>query len=79
MNPNFDQMTRSELRQYLVAHRNDESAWEAYFKKPARRSKPYPAPLDEKGIRVMEEAFRQKFGERFERGSQIEGGDDLPA
>ena len=77
----YDKMSFSELRAYVLAHRDDDEAVRALFdrRSPDETAIWYPAPVDEEGVRVMEEAFRQKFGERFERGSQIEGGDDLLA
>lgn len=61
--PNFDQMNRAELKAYVMAHRDDNEAWDAFMNKPARRSAPYPAPLDEESIRIGEEAIRQKIQE----------------
>ena len=76
---NFDQMTRPELRKYVLTHKQDEEAWEAYMNKPAKRGPSYPAPLDAEGLKIMEDAFRQKLEDSSQSGSQIEGGDDNPA
>ena len=58
--PKFDQMTRPELRKYVLARKQDDEAWEAYMNKQALKGPSYPAPLDADGIKIMEEAFRQK-------------------
>lgn len=63
MKPNFDAMSRAELKAYVLAHRDDDEAFHAFRNKPATRSEPYPAPLDEESIRIGEEAIRQKIQE----------------
>ena len=59
--PNFSQ-SRSELRQYLIHHRNDQSAWEEFISRPKTNSKRYPPPLDQEGMQIAEQAFREKLG-----------------
>lgn len=61
MNKNFSEMTTSELKGYLIAHRNDEDAWEELISRSKPSGNPYPPPLDEEGMRIMEQAFRNKF------------------
>ena len=61
--PNFDKMIRAELKAYVLAHRDDDEAFHAFLSKPVIRSGPYPAPLDEEGVKIMEEAFRKKIQE----------------
>lgn len=68
MKPNFDQMSRPELRQYVLTHKQDEEAWEAYMNKPAKRGPSYPAPLDAESIKIMEDAFHLHLGD----SSQVE-------
>lgn len=61
---NFEQMTRGELLTYLKEHRDDNEAWGIYAldcRNP--NATKYPPPLDDEGIRIMEEAFRQKLQE----------------
>lgn len=78
---NYDNMTFSELRSYVLAHREDSEAVRALFNRrsPDETATWYPAPVDEEGVRVMEEAFKQKFGSSPKRGSSFEGGNDKPA
>ncbi len=33
MTPNYKEMSRKELKEYLLAHRNDNEAWSAFFEK----------------------------------------------
>lgn len=63
MKPNFDQMSRQELKTYVLAHRDDNEAWNAFMNKPVRKSNPYPAPKDSESIRIGEEAIRQRIQE----------------
>jgi len=46
MKPNFETMTRQELRDYMLAHRDDDEAFYAYMDKLNQEpSKPvFPAP-----------------------------------
>lgn len=64
MKPNFEQMSRAELLAYLKEHRTDD-AWGISLdrRSPDVTATWYPAPLDRAGIRIMEEAFRQKIQE----------------
>ena len=59
----FDTMTKAELRAYVLAHRDDEEAFQALLSRrtPDETAMWYPAPLNEKGVEVMEDAFRKKF------------------
>lgn len=60
--PNFKEMSRAELRKYILAHREDEEAiHELFINRSNPNAKVYPAPLDEEGIRIMEEAVRRKI------------------
>ena len=65
MKPNFEQMSRAELLAYLKEHRTDDEAWGIFLdrRSPDQTATWYPAPLDQAGIRIMEEAFRQKIQE----------------
>ena len=63
MKPNFHAMSRAELLAYLKEHRTDDEAWGIFLDRRNLNAKKYPAPLDEEGIRIMEEAFRQKIQE----------------
>ena len=59
----FDTMTKAELRAYVLAHRDDEEAFHALLSRrtPDETATWYPAPLDEKGVELMEDSFRKKF------------------
>ena len=61
MKPNFHAMSRAELLAYLKEHRTDDEAWGIFLDRRNPNAKKYPPPLDEEGMRIMEEAFRQKF------------------
>ena len=75
MKPNFSQMSLGELRAYIKEHRTDDEAIRELFvnrRSPDELATWYPAPLDEEGIRIMEEAFRQKFQEIDNKRSSTE-------
>lgn len=64
MKPDFKQMTRAELKAYIVAQREDDEAiHELSVNRRNPNAKLYPPPLDEEGVRIMEEAFRLKIQE----------------
>jgi hypothetical protein len=66
MQPNFSEMSLSELQSYVKEHRTDDEAIRELFvnrRDPDEKATWYPAPLDDEGIRIMEEAFRQKIQE----------------
>ncbi len=63
MKPNFHAMSRAELLAYLKEHRTDDEAWGIFLDRRNPNAKKYPPPLDEEGMRIMEEAFRQKIQE----------------
>lgn len=63
MKPNFHAMSRAELLAYLKEHRTDDEAWGIFLARRNPNAKKYPPPLDKEGIRIMEEAFRQKIQE----------------
>lgn len=58
--PNFKEMSRTELRSYIVATHDEEAIHELFINRTNPNAKQYPAPLDEEGIRVMEEAIKSK-------------------
>lgn len=75
MKPNFSQMSLSELRAYVKQHRTDDEAIRELFvnrRSPDETATWYPAPLDEEGIKIMEEAFRQKIQEIEDKRSSTE-------
>ena len=66
MKPNYSNMSLSELRAYVKKHiTDDEAIRELFFNRrsPDETATWYPPPLNEEGMRIMEEAFRQKIQE----------------
>lgn len=61
MKPDFNTMSRAELLAYLKEHREDDEAWGIFLDRRNPNAKKYPPPLDEEGIKIMEEAFRRKL------------------
>ena len=74
MKPNFNEMSRAELLAYVKEHRDDDEAWGIFLdrRSPDETAIWYPPPLDEEGVRIMEEAFRQKIQEIENRRSAAE-------
>lgn len=64
MKPDFNAMSRSELLTYLKENRTDSEAWGIFLDRRNPNAKKYPAPLNEEGIKVMEEAFKEKIKEQ---------------
>lgn len=59
----FETMSMAELKSYVMSHRDDDAAWAKYIALlVASEQKLYPAPIDQKGIEIMEEAFRERLG-----------------
>ncbi len=70
MKPNFAQMSKAELKAYVLANRDDTEAIRFLFRiPPGIEVKRYPTMYDEEGapieenIRVAEEAIRQRVEE----------------
>ncbi|NJL37739.1 MAG: hypothetical protein HC840_28480 [Leptolyngbyaceae cyanobacterium RM2_2_4] len=60
--PNFSQMTRQELRKYILTHRDDDEAIEALIKMGNPNSPVYPFPQTNEDLKVMEEILKKKLG-----------------
>lgn len=59
----FETMSMAELKSYVMSHRDDDAAWAKYIALlVASEQKLYPAPIDQKGIEIMEAAFRERLG-----------------
>jgi hypothetical protein len=59
----FEAMSMTELKTYVMSHRDDNAAWAKYIARlVASDQKWYPAPIDEAGEEIMQEAFRQRLG-----------------
>jgi hypothetical protein len=60
--PDFSQMTRQELRAYVLAHREDDDAIEALIHRGNPNSPTYPFPQTNEDLKAMEEILRRKLG-----------------
>ncbi|PSR17279.1 hypothetical protein C8255_13450 [filamentous cyanobacterium CCP3] len=59
--PDFSQMSRQELRAYILAHRDDDEAIEALIRMGNPNSPVYPFPQSEEDLKVMEEILQAKL------------------
>lgn len=59
--PNFKEMSRADLRAYIIATHDEEAIQELFVSRRDFNAKKYPAPLDEESIRIGEEAIREKI------------------
>lgn len=61
--PDYKNMTRSELKNYLLKHRNDEEGWSEFFKKLNQldKSKTYP-PIQKMNPKEVEAILQEKLG-----------------
>lgn len=60
--PDYKQMTRRELKEYLLSHRNDEEAWSTFFEKLSHLDSNLGYPLDLPS-EEMEAIFREKLNQ----------------
>lgn len=63
MEPNFNQMSRTELKAYVLAHRNDEEAIRELFKRRDPNGVRYPLPRNDQDLKQMEDIFKRRIGE----------------
>lgn len=70
MKPNFSEMTRKELRSYLLEHRNDDDAFYAYMDKvyAAPATEYHPAPKSIEDLNDFPELL-QKFRQERDQTS----------
>lgn len=61
MKPNFDTMTRQELRDYILQHREDDDAIEALIRKGNPNSPTYKFPQTDEDLQEMEAILKQKL------------------
>ncbi|WP_310413255.1 DUF6887 family protein [Chamaesiphon sp. OTE_8_metabat_110] len=61
MKPNFDTMTRQEIRDYILQHREDDDAIEALIHKGNPTSPTYKFPQTDEDLREMEVILKQKL------------------
>lgn len=59
--PDFGSMSREELRQYILEHRDDKTAFEFYLDKFRNRNNPvYPAPQSLDDVSYLQKIIRQQ-------------------
>ncbi len=61
MKPNFDSMTRQELREYILQHREDDDAIEALIDKGNPNSLTYKFPQTDEDLQEMAVILKQKL------------------
>lgn len=61
MKPNFNTMTRQELRAYILTHRDDDEAIEILIKMGNSNGSKYPYPQTDEDFRQMEEILKRKL------------------
>ena len=59
--PDFNQMSRQELRAYVLAHRDDDEAIEALIKRGNPDSPVYPFPKTDDDLKAMGEILQKKL------------------
>ncbi|MGK7892194.1 MAG: hypothetical protein AB4372_00680 [Xenococcus sp. (in: cyanobacteria)] len=66
--PDYKNMTRSELKEHLLSHRNDEEAWAVFFKQLNNLDSDlgYASDLPPE---EMEKVFREKLDQRIGKKS----------
>jgi hypothetical protein len=61
MKPNFDTLTRQQIREYVLQHREDDDAIEALINKGNPNSPTYKFPQTDEDLREMEAILKQKL------------------
>ncbi|MEB3211589.1 MAG: hypothetical protein VKL39_09540 [Leptolyngbyaceae bacterium] len=61
MKPDFSKMTRQELRQYVLSHREDDDAIAALIHRGNSNAVNYPFPEHEEDLEWMSELLQQKL------------------
>jgi hypothetical protein len=62
MKPDFSQMTRQDLRAYVLAHRDDDDAIEALIERRNPNSPKYRFPKTDEDLTEMEKILKKKLG-----------------
>ncbi|MBE9212152.1 hypothetical protein IQ247_05395 [Plectonema cf. radiosum LEGE 06105] len=63
--PDFDSMSREELRQYMLDNRDDKTAFEFYLDKFRNPNSPiYPAPQSLEDMSYLQKIFRQHIADK---------------
>lgn len=60
--PNFNQMSRQELRSYILVHRDDGEAIKTLIKMGTLNSPVYPFPQTDEDLKAMKEILKRKWG-----------------
>lgn len=63
MEPNFDQMSRDELKKYVLTHRDSAEAARSLFSRRVPNGERHPLPKTPEDIKQMEEIFKQKINQ----------------
>ena len=61
MKPNFDSMTRQEIRDYILQHQEDDDEIEALISKGNPNSPTYKFPQTDEDLLEMEAILKQKL------------------
>jgi hypothetical protein len=61
MTPNFEQMTKAELRAYVLAHRDDVEALRLLMNRDRNNKMWYQIPQTPAGDRQVDELLRRKI------------------
>jgi hypothetical protein len=64
--PDFSQMSRKELKAYVLVNREDDDAIKELIKRPAPNARTYPYPQTEADLQEMQALFQRKS--RGEKG-----------
>ncbi|MEM9946709.1 MAG: hypothetical protein AAF810_11660 [Cyanobacteria bacterium P01_D01_bin.36] len=59
--PNFDEMTRQEVREYALKHREDGEAVNYLIRTGKGKGTSYPYPRTEEDVEKITEAIKQKI------------------
>jgi hypothetical protein len=61
MQPDFSNMTDRELKDYALAHRENDEVFEELIKRVEMKAKSHPYPETEEGLIAKERAFMQSI------------------
>jgi hypothetical protein len=62
--PDFSQMSRQELKAYILTHREDDDAIEALIRMGNPNSTVYPFPQTAEDLQAMAEILKRKSGNK---------------
>ncbi len=66
MTPNFEKMTKTELRAYLISHPDDKNAFQAFVDRYTSDapSDTYDMAKSPEDVKIIEQLIRQKISDR---------------